>query len=71
MAADLYPAFHDGVHSGHLNAVEEHLDAGVGDDGVEQVWELAVSVADHESLLDADVVEVREEVAVGLSHRAL
>jgi hypothetical protein len=47
-AAGLDPPFHDRVRAGHPYAAEDALDAGVGEDGVEQYWVLAVAVADEE-----------------------
>jgi hypothetical protein len=32
VAAGLDSTFDDGVHSGHLNTAEDHVDAGVGED---------------------------------------
>lgn len=58
----LYPALHEGVHPGHLDACGDHLPAGVGHKGVEGGRELRVAVADQESGLAADVIEVHEEV---------
>jgi hypothetical protein len=43
-AAGLHPAFHDRVHSRHLNPAEYRFDAGVSEDGVDQAEELAVAV---------------------------
>jgi hypothetical protein len=48
VAAGLDPAFDDRVHLGHLNTTQDDVDAGVGEDVVEQLRELVVSVADQE-----------------------
>jgi len=47
MPAGLDPALHDRIHAWHLDATEYDLDTCVGEDGVEQVGEFAVSVADE------------------------
>jgi len=44
VAAGLYPAFHDCVHAGHLDAGEHDTDAGVGEDRIEELGVLAVRV---------------------------
>jgi hypothetical protein len=41
-----HPPLHDRVHPGHPNAAQYDLDAGIGDDGVEQRGEFAVPIAD-------------------------
>jgi hypothetical protein len=43
-AAGLYPPFHDRVHARYPHSAEHDLDAGVGEDGVEQGGELPVAV---------------------------
>jgi hypothetical protein len=63
----LDPAFDDRVHLGHLNTTQDDVDAGVGEDVVEQLRELVVSVADQEPR-GGGVLEVHDEVAGGLSH---
>src|ERR1051325_11378242 len=68
-ATGLYPALDDRVHrGGHLNTTEYDLDAGVGEDGVEQVREFAVSIADQEPCSATGVFEIHDEVPGGLSH---
>jgi hypothetical protein len=66
--AGLYPAFHDRVHAGHLDAAEDDRDARIDEDGVEQAGEFAVSVADKVSGFGAGVFEVHGEVSRGLGH---
>ncbi|WP_394365606.1 hypothetical protein, partial [Streptomyces sasae] len=44
--AGLYPALHDGVHSGCLYAGGDGCQSGVGEQGVEGLRELRVAVAD-------------------------
>jgi hypothetical protein len=61
-AAGLHPSLHDRVHAGYPHAAEDHLDAGVGEDGVEQGGELPVPVPDHEPCPAAGVFEVHGEV---------
>jgi hypothetical protein len=68
VAAALHPAFDDRVHPGHLNTTEHDLDAGVGEDDVEQVRVSAVAVADQEPCSIAGVLEVHDEVARCLGH---
>jgi|SRR6266545_4836537 len=68
VAAALDPAFHDGVHAGHLDAAEHDLDIGVGEDRVEQGGELAVAVTDKVPRCAAGVVEVHGEVSYGLRY---
>src|SRR5689334_937165 len=70
VAAGLYPPFGDRVHSGHLDAAEDDLDAGVGvgEDDVEQMRELAVSVADQKPGTATRSLEIHDEVANGLGH---
>ena len=58
-AAGLYPAFHDRVHTGHLDATENDADPGVREDGVEPAGEFGVSVSDHEPRLAAGGVPQR------------
>ena len=65
-AAGLHPAFHDRVHSGHLDPAEHGLDARVLEDGVEQAGELAVAVPDQEPRPASGVLEVHDEVPRGL-----
>jgi hypothetical protein len=63
MPAGLYPALHDRVHPRYLDAGGDHLQAGVGHQGVEGSGELGVAVADEEPGFAACVFEVHEEVA--------
>jgi hypothetical protein len=57
VAAGLDPSFHDRVHPGHADVAEHDLDAGVGQDGVEQGRVLAVPVADQVLDLASGVLE--------------
>jgi hypothetical protein len=45
--AGLYPPLHDRVHPWHPHPSEPHLDARLGQNGVEQLRELAVGVTDQ------------------------
>ncbi len=65
VAGGLYPPFDDRVHPGHLDTAQDDLDVGVGEDGVEQVRELAVPIADQEPGLAVGVLQVHDEVAGG------
>src|SRR6266536_3257175 len=65
-AAGPHPSFHDRVHAGHLDAAAYDLDAGVGQDGVEQRGVLPVAVADEVAGVRPGIVEVHGEVAGGL-----
>jgi hypothetical protein len=71
VATGLNPPFDQGVHPGHLgilDAAEHDLDAGVGEDGVEQRRVPAVSIADEEAGPAAGVLQVHGEVTHGLGN---
>jgi hypothetical protein len=59
MPAGLDPTLHDRIHAWHLDAAAHDLDTCVGEDAVEQVGELAVSVADQIPGLGAGVLTCR------------
>jgi hypothetical protein len=65
-AAGLYPPFHDRVHSWHPDATEHNLDPRLGEDGVEQIGELAVPVPDQEACPAVGVLEVHDQDACGI-----
>jgi hypothetical protein len=67
-AAALDPAFHDRVHSGHLDPAEHNLDACLGEDRVEQGRVLAVPVADEVPHVRPGVPQVHDQVPGGLGH---
>jgi hypothetical protein len=48
-AADLHPPFHHRVHPGHPYPGQQYPDTRIGQDGVEQAGELALSVTDQET----------------------
>ena len=66
-AAGLYPALHERVHAGYLDAGGDDLQASVGQQGVEGGRELGVSVAEQESGSAARVLQVHEESASQLA----
>jgi hypothetical protein len=66
VAAALDPPFPDRVHARHLDTAEHDLDAGVGEDGVEQCRVPAVAVTDEEACPAAGVLQVHREVTHGL-----
>ena|SRR2546421_4285087 len=56
------PAFHDGIHAGHLDPAEHDRDASVLEHGVEQGEELAVAVPDQEPCPAAAILQIHDEV---------
>jgi hypothetical protein len=65
-AAGLHPAFHERVHSRHLDPAEYSFDARVSKDGVEQAGELAVAVPDQEPRPAAGILKIHDQVPRGL-----
>jgi hypothetical protein len=66
VAAGLHPSLRDRVHARGADAAEGDLDAGVGEDPVEQGGELRVSVADQVPRLGVGIVEVHDQILRGL-----
>ena len=64
--AGLHPAFHDRIHSRHLDPAEHDLDPGVREDVVEQGGELAVTVPDQEPRPVSGIFKIHDQVPRGL-----
>jgi hypothetical protein len=45
--ACLYPAFHDRIHSRHLDPAQDDLDPGIFEHGLKYAGELAVAIPDQ------------------------
>ena len=67
-AAGLHPAFHDGVHSRHLDPAGHHFDARLSEDGVEQGGKLAVAVPDQEPRPAPGTLKIHDQVPHGLDN---
>jgi hypothetical protein len=68
VAAGLHPALHDGVHARHPDTGEHDLDAGIGQDLVEQHWVLRVPVPDQVSDGGSGVLQVHDQIPGSLGN---
>jgi hypothetical protein len=62
VAAGLHPSLHDGVHAGHADAGEHGLDAGVGEDLLDEGGELPIPVSDQIARPAAGVLQIHHEI---------
>jgi hypothetical protein len=68
VSARLHPAFHDRIHSRHLDPAQYDLAPGVHEHGVKQAGELAVAIPDQEPHVGIGILKIHDEVFRSLGY---